>query len=55
MFNNRVRNAKVRGDNLRRTVQTGFDRRTGQAVFETEELELEPMPYIVVVVDEFAD
>ena len=55
VFNNRVRNAKSRGDNLRRTVQTGFDRRTGQAVFETEELELEPMPYIVVVVDEFAD
>jgi S-DNA-T family DNA segregation ATPase FtsK/SpoIIIE len=55
VFNNRVRNAKIRGDTLRRTVQTGFDRRTGQATFETEELNLEPMPYIVVVVDEFAD
>ena len=55
VFNNRVRHAKSRGDALRRTVQTGFDRRTGQAVFETEELALEPMPYIVVVVDEFAD
>ncbi len=55
VFNNRVRHAKTRGDRLRRTVQTGFDKRTGQAVFETEELELEPMPYIVVVVDEFAD
>ncbi|MCL4766158.1 MAG: DNA translocase FtsK 4TM domain-containing protein [Hyphomicrobiaceae bacterium] len=55
VFNNRVRHAKTRGDHLRRTVQTGFDRRTGQAVFETEELDLEPMPCIVVVVDEFAD
>jgi S-DNA-T family DNA segregation ATPase FtsK/SpoIIIE len=55
VFNNRVRNAKIRGDRMRRTVQTGFDRRTGEAVFETEELDLEPMPYIVVVVDEFAD
>lgn len=55
VFNNRVRHAKARGDILRRTVQTGFDRRTGQAVFETEELNLEPMPNIVVVVDEFAD
>lgn len=55
VFNNRVRHAKARGDILRRTVQTGFDRRTGQAVFETEELNLEPMANIVVVVDEFAD
>ena len=55
VFNNRVRHAKSRGDRMRRTVQTGFDRRTGEAVFETEELDLEPMPYIVVVVDEFAD
>jgi S-DNA-T family DNA segregation ATPase FtsK/SpoIIIE len=55
VFNNRVRHAKTRGDRMRRTVQTGFDRRTGEAVFETEELDLEPMPYIVVVVDEFAD
>ena len=54
-FNNRVRQAKTQGGNLQRTVQTGFDRRTGQAVFETEELSLEAMPYIVVVVDEFAD
>ena len=55
VFNNRVRHAKSRGDRMRRTVQTGFDRRTGEAVFETEELDLEPMPYIVVVADEFAD
>ncbi len=55
VFNNRVRNAKKRGEMLARTVQTGFDRRTGQAIFEKEEMALEPMPYIVIVVDEFAD
>ncbi|MBL8566488.1 MAG: DNA translocase FtsK [Hyphomicrobiaceae bacterium] len=55
VFNNRVRNAKKRGEMLARTVQTGFDRRTGEAIYEQERLELEPMPYIVVVIDEFAD
>ncbi len=51
-FNDRVRKAKDKGDVLKRTVQTGFDRETGKPVYEDETLELEPMPYIVVVVDE---
>jgi S-DNA-T family DNA segregation ATPase FtsK/SpoIIIE len=55
VFNNRVRNASKRGEALARTVQTGFDPRTGRATYETETLDSEPMPYIVVVVDEFAD
>ncbi len=55
VFNNRVRNAKKRGEMIARTVQTGFDGRTGQAVYERQEMDLEPMPYIVIVVDEFAD
>ena len=55
IFNNRVRHAKTRGEVLSRTVQTGYDEDTGEAIFEQDRLELEPMPYIVVVVDEFAD
>lgn len=55
VYNNRVRNAKKRGDMLARTVQTGFDTRSGQAIYERENLDAEPMPYIVIVVDEFAD
>jgi len=54
-FNDRVRKAKDKGETLKRTVQTGFDRETGKPVYEDEVLELEPMPYIVVVVDEMAD
>jgi DNA segregation ATPase FtsK/SpoIIIE, S-DNA-T family len=54
-FNERVRKAKDKGEILKRTVQTGFDRETGKPVYEDEVLELEPMPYIVVVVDEMAD
>jgi S-DNA-T family DNA segregation ATPase FtsK/SpoIIIE len=36
-------------------VQTGFDHETGKPVYEDETLELEHMPFIVVVVDEVAD
>jgi DNA segregation ATPase FtsK/SpoIIIE, S-DNA-T family len=54
-FNDRVRLAKDKGDILKRTVQTGFDRETGKPVYEDENLEFEVMPYIVVVVDEVAD
>jgi S-DNA-T family DNA segregation ATPase FtsK/SpoIIIE len=54
-FNERVRRAKEKGEVLKRTVQTGFDRESGTPVYEDEVLELEPMPYIVVVVDEMAD
>ncbi len=55
VFNNRVRNAKKHGSAMSRTVQTGYDGTTGQARYEVEKLDLEPMPYIVIVVDEFAD
>jgi DNA segregation ATPase FtsK/SpoIIIE, S-DNA-T family len=54
VFNNRVRNAKKRGEMLARTVQTGFDK-SGQAIFEKQKMELETLPHIVIVVDEFAD
>jgi len=54
-FNERVRRAKEKGEVLKRTVQTGFDRETGKPVYEDEMLEFEVMPYIVVVVDEVAD
>jgi DNA segregation ATPase FtsK/SpoIIIE, S-DNA-T family len=54
-FNARVAQAQQKGEPIARTVQTGFDRDTGEAVYETEELDLEPMPYIVVIIDEMAD
>ena len=54
-FNERVAKAKDKGEVLKRTVQTGFDRETGKPMYEDETLEFEAMPYIVVVVDEVAD
>ncbi len=55
VYNNRVRNAGKRGERIARTVQTGFDERTGAARFEKTEMKLEPMPYIVIVIEELAD
>ncbi|MGP9822817.1 DNA translocase FtsK, partial [Salinarimonas sp. NSM] len=54
-FNARVVEAVERGEVITRTVQTGFDRETGEAIFEEEEMDLQPLPYIVVIVDEMAD
>jgi DNA segregation ATPase FtsK/SpoIIIE, S-DNA-T family len=54
-FNDRVRKASDKGETLKRTVQTGFDRETGKPLYEDEMLDLQPMPFIVLVVDEMAD
>ncbi|OHV83359.1 DNA translocase FtsK [Ensifer sp. LCM 4579] len=54
-FNSRVEQALAKGQAITRTVQTGFDRQTGEAIYETEEFDLSPMPYIVVIIDEMAD
>ncbi len=54
-FNARVAEATARGEVITRSVQTGIDRETGQAIFEEEEMNLDQLPYIVVIVDEMAD
>ena len=54
-YNSRILQAEAKGTLLTRTVQTGFDRATGRAVYEQEEMDYETMPYIVVIVDEMAD
>ncbi|MCB4767208.1 DNA translocase FtsK [Ancylobacter sp. Lp-2] len=54
-FNARIAEAMAKGEQIVRTVQTGFDRETGEAIYEREEMDLTPLPYIVIVVDEMAD
>jgi DNA segregation ATPase FtsK/SpoIIIE, S-DNA-T family len=54
-YNARVAEAMSRGETLSRTVHTGYDRESGEAIYEKETLELEPLSYIVVIVDEMAD
>jgi DNA segregation ATPase FtsK/SpoIIIE, S-DNA-T family len=54
-YNAKIAQMLEKGQKLSRTVQTGFDADSGQPVFEQEEMDLAPMPYIVVIIDEMAD
>ena len=54
-YNERLAEARVKGERLTRRVHTGIDEETGAPIHEEFDLDLEPMPYIVIVVDEMAD
>ena len=54
-YNDRVVEARRKGEVVTRRVQTGFDSETGKPTFEDQMLALEPLPFIVVVIDEMAD
>ncbi|WP_405707497.1 DNA translocase FtsK [Ancylobacter terrae] len=54
-FNARVADARASGETITRIVQTGFDKETGKPVEEEQAMDLTPLPYIVVIVDEMAD
>ena len=54
-FNEKVRAARTKGQPLGRRVQTGYHPDTGQPVYEEETLDFQPLPQIVVIVDELAD
>jgi S-DNA-T family DNA segregation ATPase FtsK/SpoIIIE len=53
-YNERANEALAKGEHFVRTVQTGFDEK-GRPIFEEEKLRPEPMPFLVVVIDEVAD
>jgi S-DNA-T family DNA segregation ATPase FtsK/SpoIIIE len=54
-YNARMKQAAAKGEQISRTIQTGFDPESGEPVFEKESVDLAPMPYIVVIIDEMAD
>lgn len=54
-YNKRLEDARRKGETLTRRVQTGYDAETGKPVFEEQELDLNPLPFIVVIIDEVAD
>jgi S-DNA-T family DNA segregation ATPase FtsK/SpoIIIE len=54
-YNARVSEAKAKNEPMFRTVHTGYDKESGEAIYEKENLELDNIPYIVVIVDEMAD
>ena len=54
-FNARVAQAKATGEVITIAVTTGYDKETGKPITGDEALDLTPLPYIVVIVDEMAD
>lgn len=54
-YNDRLREARKKGETIMQKVQTGFNPETGEATYEDRPMDLTELPFIVVVVDEFAD
>ena len=54
-YNERLAEARSKGEVMTRRVQTGFDLETGRPVFEEDVFDMDPLPFIVVVIDEVAD
>ena len=54
-YNKRLAQAKANGETLSHRVQTGFDPETGKPIYEDQDISLNPLPLIVVVIDEVAD
>jgi S-DNA-T family DNA segregation ATPase FtsK/SpoIIIE len=54
-FNERIRAARGTGEVLMHKIQTGFDSDTGKPIYEEQPIPLNDLPYIVIIVDEFAD
>jgi DNA segregation ATPase FtsK/SpoIIIE, S-DNA-T family len=54
-YNAKLAAMSAKGEKMSRTVQTGFDPESGKPIFEQEDMDMNPMPYIVVIIDEMAD
>ncbi|MCZ2158823.1 FtsK/SpoIIIE domain-containing protein [Bartonella sp. 220] len=54
-FNARVALAAQKGETIMCTVQSGFDKESGEMLYHEEAMDLTQLPYIVVIVDEMAD
>lgn len=54
-YNERAKEAARKGETFPITERVGWDKDTGQPIVETRNIELKPMPFIVVVIDEMAD
>jgi S-DNA-T family DNA segregation ATPase FtsK/SpoIIIE len=54
-YNARLKQTLAKGEQMSRSVQTGFNPESGEPIFEQEQMDMTPMPYIVVIIDEMAD
>lgn len=54
-YNAKILEAVKENRVIERSIQTGFDPETGKPIYETVTMNMEKLPYIVVIVDEMAD
>ena len=54
-YNDKLAEARKKGVPLMRKIQTGIDPETRRPIFEEEEIDTNPLPFIVVIIDEMAD
>lgn len=54
-YNKEILEAAKQGIKFERRIQVGFDPETGKPKYENVELDSNPLPFIVVIVDEMAD
>ncbi|MDR2067969.1 MAG: DNA translocase FtsK 4TM domain-containing protein [Holosporaceae bacterium] len=54
-YNAKLESLRNSGESLTRRIHTGFDQETGAPIYETQTVQMEAIPYIVIIVDEMAD
>lgn len=54
-YNQKVADMRKSGKEMKKTIQVGFDKETGRPIYEEQIVDTNPLPYIVIVVDEMAD
>ena len=54
-FNEKINEQKLNGEIIVEKTQTGFDSQTGKPIIEEKRINLDSLPYIVVIIDEMHD
>lgn len=54
-YNSKIAALQASGEPITRRVHTGFDQETGAPIYEDQNMEMDQIPYIVIIVDEMAD
>lgn len=54
-YNEIAAEKRAKGEKLTKQVAVGTDPETGELIFETQEIDLSDMPFLVIIIDEVAD
>jgi S-DNA-T family DNA segregation ATPase FtsK/SpoIIIE len=54
-YNSKISGLKKNGEAITRRIHTGFNPETGAPIYEEQTMDMDELPYIVIIVDEMAD